>query len=324
MPDSETKLNEKSLAICLMGPTASGKTDLALNLADEFPVTLISVDSSLVYRGMDIGSAKPEPEILERYPHHLIDIRNPDEPYSASDFRDDVLPIMDQIWQEGKVPLLVGGTMMYFKVLIEGIADMPEADEGIRARIVDKALKQGWSAVHEDLQKVDPVAAERIHPNDSQRLQRALEVFELSGKPLSELQASGAWGGQQELHFNPVSLALMTENRALLHRRIEGRFKQMVKKGLVEEVKALKAQYPDKANLPAMRAVGYRQVWQFLEGEFDEQEMLQRGTAATRQLAKRQITWLRSWPNLTSFEIDSSDLDQNLSKKVRDLLEIKT
>jgi len=308
--------SKKPLAISLMGPTASGKTDLALKLVDQFPLELISVDSSLVYHNMDIGSAKPEPHILEKYPHRLINIRYADQPYSASEFRDDALKAMQDIWQAGKTPLLVGGTMMYFKVLMEGIADMPEADSTIRARLVDKALKEGWPAVHDDLKVIDPSAAERIHPNDSQRLQRALEVYELTGKTLSELQSSSVWGGNREQDFTMLQMSLMTENRGLLHRRIEQRFKQMLDQGLVDEVKALKAAFPGQQNLPAMRAVGYRQVWQYLDGEFDEKSLMQRGMAATRQLAKRQITWLRSWTDLHSFDIESPDLYETISDQV--------
>lgn len=316
--------NNKPLAISLMGPTASGKTGLALQLADKFPqLELISVDSSLVYRGMDIGTAKPDKATLEKYPHRLIDIRNADQPYSASDFREDVLREMQLIWDAGKVPLLVGGTMMYFKVLEEGIADMPEANQAIRDAIVEKANREGWAAVHEDLARVDPKAAERIHPNDSQRLQRALEVYELTGRALSDIQAEAAWGSEQELPFSLASMALMTDNRALLHQRIESRFKQMLEAGLIDEVRNLKELFPEQAHLPAMRAVGYRQVWQYLDGELNEQEMLQAGVAATRQLAKRQITWLRSWPNLLCFDIEAPDLFSQVAKKVSDLLEIE-
>ena len=313
----------KPLAISLMGPTASGKTDLALKLVDQFSqLALISVDSSLVYRGMDVGTAKPDRATLEKYPHRLVDIRNADEPYSAADFRLDALNEMQNIWAEGKVPLLVGGTMMYFKVLEEGIADMPEADQAIRQAILDKADREGWSAVHDDLKKVDSLAAAKIHPNDSQRLQRALEVYQLTGRRLSDIQAESAWGSDKERPFSLASLALMTDNRALLHQRIEQRFELMLKAGFIDEVRELKKLFPAQSNLPAMRAVGYRQVWQYLDGEFDEREMLQRGLAATRQLAKRQITWLRGWPNLESFDIEEPELFSHLAKKVSDLLEI--
>lgn len=317
-------MSVKPLAISLMGPTASGKTGLALQLADKFPqLQLISVDSSLVYRSMDIGTAKPNKAILEKYPHRLIDIRNADQPYSASDFRDEALREMHSIWTNNKIPFLVGGTMMYFKVLEEGIADMPEANQAIRAAIVGKANQLGWQAVHEDLKRVDPKAAERIHPNDSQRLQRALEVYQLAGRPLSEIQAEAGWGSDQEQPFSLASMALMTDNRALLHQRIESRFKQMLADGLIDEVRVLKDLFPRQAHLPAMRAVGYRQVWQYLEGELTEQEMLQAGVAATRQLAKRQITWLRSWPNLLCFDIEAPDLFSQVAKKVSDLLEME-
>lgn len=316
MPD-----NTKPLALSLMGPTASGKTALALHLLERFPeLELISVDSSLVYRGMDIGTAKPDPQTLARYPHRLVDIRDVDEPYSASDFRNDALREMHTIWQSGKTPLLVGGTMLYFKALSGGIAALPEANPAIRANIVEQARLEGWTSVHKNLSRVDPVAAQRIHPNDGQRLQRALEVFELTGKPLSELQAKDAWNDQQEA-FSLASMALITDNRALLHQRIEQRFRQMLTEGLLDEVKKLKQKFPDQADSPAMKAVGYRQVWQYLEGEYDEQEMVQRGMAATRQLAKRQITWLRSWPELYCFDIEAPDLFSQAVKKVSDLLE---
>jgi tRNA dimethylallyltransferase len=315
--------SSKPLALFLMGPTASGKTDLAIQLVDKFPrLKLISVDSSLVYRGMDIGAAKPDSKTLEKYPHCLIDIREPNQPYSASDFREDALKEMALIWQAGDIPLLVGGTMLYFKVLMDGIAELPEADPAIRARIVEKASKEGWQVVHDELALIDPEAARRIHPNDSQRLQRALEVFELTGTPLSELQAKEAWGGAENLPFSLVSMALMTDNRALLHQRIEQRFERMLNEGFISEVQKLKKAFPNQLDLPAMKAVGYRQVWQFLEKEFSEEEMSKRGVAATRQLAKRQITWLRSWPNLFGFDIEAPDLFSQLAKKVSDSLEM--
>jgi len=320
-----TSINTKPLAISLMGPTASGKTGLALQLADKFPqLALISVDSSLVYRDMNIGTAKPDKLILEKYPHRLIDIRNADQPYSASEFREDALREMQTIWDEGKVPLLVGGTMMYFKVLEEGIANMPEANQAFRRGIVEQAKQHGWVSVHADLEKVDPVAAKRIHPNDSQRLQRALEVFHFTGRALSEIQAVKGWGSEQEQPFFLASMALMTDNRVLLHQRIETRFKQMLEAGLVQEVQMLKQLFPGQSHLPAMRAVGYRQVWQYLDGELNAQEMVQGGLAATRQLAKRQITWLRSWPNLQCFDIEAPDLFSQVANKVSDLLEIES
>ena len=303
-----------------MGPTASGKTELALRLADLFPVELISVDSSLVYRGMNIGSAKPDAATLKKYPHHLIDIRNVDEPYSAADFMADALREMELIWAKGKIPLLVGGTMLYFKVLSEGIAELPRADAGIRAALVEQAEKSGWPAIHARLQKIDPVAAQRIHPNDSQRLQRALEVFQLSGKTLTDLQAKGLWGSEQDLPFQLESMALMTDNRVLLHQRIETRFRCMLEQGLVEEVRHLKALFPGQGKLPAMKAVGYRQVWQYLDGEFDEQTLLAKGVAATRQLAKRQITWLRSWPEVSVFDMEDKDLLIKVSSHIQNAL----
>jgi len=303
-----------------MGPTASGKTELALCLADRFPVELISVDSSLVYRGMNIGSAKPDAATLKKYPHHLIDIRNADEPYSAADFLVDVQREMELIWSKDKIPLLVGGTMLYFKVLSDGIAELPTGDPVLRAAMVERAAKSGWSALHEELQKVDPVSAKRIHPNDSQRLQRALEVFQLSGKTLTELQAGALWGSEQNLPFKLESMALMTDNRVLLHQRIETRFRLMLEQGLVEEVRQLKALFPGQATLPAMKAVGYRQVWQYLDSEFDEQALIAKGVAATRQLAKRQITWLRGWSDVTVFDMEDADLLNKVSSHIQKLL----
>lgn len=314
------KTTNKPLAFTLMGPTASGKTDLALHLADQFPVELVSVDSSLVYRGMNIGSAKPDPTVLKKYPHHLIDIRNVDEPYSAADFLQDAFEVMEGVWSRDRIPLLVGGTMLYFKVLSAGIAELPTADAGIRAALVEQAEKSGWPAIHELLQQVDPVSAQRIHPNDSQRLQRALEVFQVSGKTLTELQAKGLWGSEQNLPFKLESMALMTDNRALLHQRIETRFRHMLATGLVDEVRQLKALFPGQAHLPAMKAVGYRQVWQYLDGEFDEQDLIAKGVAATRQLAKRQITWLRSWPDVSVFDREDPDLLNKVSSHINSVL----
>ena len=288
--------NTQPPAIFLLGPTASGKSDLAMKLTSHLPVELVSVDSALVYRDMNIGTAKPDAEILRQYPHHLVDIRNPDEVYSAADFRSEVLTLMSAISERGNIPLLVGGTMLYFKVLIEGIASMPAADSAIREKIVREAETGGWQKVHQRLAEVDPESAARIHPNDPQRLQRALEIWELTGESMTQLHKK-----QQDLVSLPFSvcqLAIIPSDRADLHRIIAARFEQMIKDGFIEEVEHLREKYDLNAELPSIKSVGYRQVWQFLEGEVDRKAMQARAIIATRQLAKRQFTWLRGWSNL--------------------------
>jgi len=288
--------NTQPPAIFLLGPTASGKSDLAMKLTAHLPVELVSVDSALVYRDMNIGTAKPDAEILRQYPHHLVDIRNPDEVYSAADFRSEVLTLMSAISERGNIPLLVGGTMLYFKVLIEGIASMPAADSAIREKIVREAETGGWQKVHQRLAEVDPESAARIHPNDPQRLQRALEIWELTGESMTQLHKK-----QQNLVSLPFSvcqLAIIPSDRADLHRIIAARFEQMIKDGFIEEVEHLREKYDLNAELPSIKSVGYRQVWQYLEGEVDRKAMQERAIIATRQLAKRQFTWLRGWSNL--------------------------
>lgn len=288
--------------ICLMGPTASGKTELAMHLYDHFPCELISVDSVLVYRGMDIGSAKPDAQTLERYPHHLIDILDPAEAYSAARFRDDVAPLLADITARGKVPLLVGGTMLYFKALSGGLAQMPSADPVVRARIEAMAKRSGWESVHAELAQVDPVAAERIHPNDPQRIQRAYEVFLLTGITLTQMHvrqgAEKHEGGSPDAAVLPYTLRYMAvapQDRSVLHERIAERFVLMMKQGLIPEVEALRNRADLHSAMPSIRAVGYRQVWDYLDGKLDKAEMVERGIIATRQLAKRQFTWLRGW-----------------------------
>ena len=288
--------NTQPPAIFLLGPTASGKSDLAMKLTSHLPVELVSVDSALVYRDMNIGTAKPDAEILRQYPHHLVDIRNPDEVYSAADFRSEVLTLMSAISERGNIPLLVGGTMLYFKVLIEGIASIPAADSAIREKIVREAETGGWQKVHQRLAEVDPESAARIHPNDPQRLQRALEIWELTGESMTQLHKE-----QQNLVSLPFSvcqLAIIPSDRADLHRIIAARFEQMIKDGFIEEVEHLREKYDLNAELPSIKSVGYRQVWQYLEGEVDRKAMQERAIIATRQLAKRQFTWLRGWSNL--------------------------
>lgn len=282
-------------AVFLMGPTAAGKTDLAVALGELFPFEIISVDSALIYRGMDIGTAKPEPEVLARAPHHLIDIVDPAQSYSAADFRQDALTLMADITARGRIPLLVGGTMMYFKVLKDGMASMPPADAAVRQRLLDSARDHGWPYLHQQLASVDPEAAERIKPTDSQRLQRALEVYELTGKPLSQ------WHREQKaqsLPYRVTSLALAPVDRAILHERIALRFVRMLEEGFLDEVKSLYARPDLTTSLPSVRSVGYRQAWSYLDGELSYDDMVERGIIATRQLAKRQLTWLRSWPDV--------------------------
>lgn len=292
--------------IFLMGPTASGKTDLAIALREHLPVELISVDSTLVYRGMEIGTAKPTAEELAAAPHRLIDIRDPSEPYSAADFVADAEREIASIHAEGKIPLLVGGTMLYFKALLEGLADMPEADPEVRARIERDAAEFGWPHVHQQLAQIDPEMAAEIHPNHSQRLSRALEVYRVSGKTMSELRRLQASSASRPFHerFNLKQIAISPRVRALLHERIALRFRKMLSAGLVGEVQALHSRGDLHVDLPAIRAVGYRQVWDFIEGRLSEDEMIERGIIATRQLAKRQFTWLRGWQNYPGTELN--------------------
>jgi tRNA dimethylallyltransferase len=281
-------------AILLMGPTASGKTALAIDLVERGPFEIISVDSGMVYRGMDIGTAKPDAATLARVPHRLIDIRDPADAYSAAEFRRDALREMDAITAAGKIPLLTGGTMLYFKVLLEGLAAMPEANPDVRARLDAEAAAHGWPALHARLATVDPISAARLQPNDSQRLQRALEVWELTGKPLSQWHAEQA--PPEPPPYRLLQLAVSPPDRHLLHQRIEQRFDLMLEQGLIDEVTRLRARPDLHADLPSMRAVGYAQVWSYLDGDIDATEMRLRGIYATRQLAKRQFTWLKRFP----------------------------
>ena len=281
----------KKMAILLMGPTASGKTDLAISISKRFPCDVISVDSALVYRGMDIGTAKPDAETLRRTPHRLIDIREPEESYSAGEFVRDACREMDEILAAGRIPLLVGGTMMYFRALTEGIAALPSADEAIRRAIDAEADERGWPSLHDDLAQVDPVAAERIEPNDRQRIQRALEVYRSSGTPLSVWQQESA-PPRDDIRY--LKIGLNIEPRSLLHERIARRLDIMVDGGFIEELRRLRERPQLIADCPAMRSVGYRQFWRYLDGECSLDEAKDRALFATRQLAKRQITWLRS------------------------------
>ncbi len=281
-----------------MGPTASGKTALAIEMATQHNCEIISVDSALIYRDMDIGSAKPSLQELQLAPHKLIDILDPSESYSAADFRRDALLAIEDIVSRGKTPLLVGGTMMYFKALLEGLSPLPAADNGIRQQILAQAQTQGWDALHQELCDIDPVAGERIHPNDPQRLSRALEVYRISGKTMTELTQTKS----AALPYNVVQFAIAPTDRKILHQLIAKRFNMMLEQGFIEEVARLKARNDLHLELPSMRCVGYRQCWQYLDNEFDHTTMVEKATAATRQLAKRQLTWLRSWPDLQWLE----------------------
>ncbi|MDU9021642.1 tRNA (adenosine(37)-N6)-dimethylallyltransferase MiaA [Pseudomonas corrugata] len=308
-------------AIFLMGPTAAGKTDLAIELTKVLPCELISVDSALVYRGMDIGTAKPSKELLAEFPHRLIDILDPAEAYSAADFRRDALQAMADITARGRIPLLVGGTMLYYKALIDGLADMPAADPEVRAQIEEEAARLGWQALHEQLALIDPESAARIHPNDPQRLSRALEVYRVSGQSMTALRqrqsaqsTEAAASGLQQLPYTVANLAIAPANRQVLHRRIEQRFTLMLEQGFIDEVVALRERSDLHAGLPSIRAVGYRQVWDYLDGKLTSAEMKERGIIATRQLAKRQFTWLRSWSDL--HWLDSLDCD-NLPRALK-------
>jgi tRNA dimethylallyltransferase len=291
-------IDQRPAAIFLMGPTASGKTALALHLAERLNCSLISVDSALVYRGLDIGSAKPDAATQARYPHRLIDIRDPAQPYSAAEFRADALREMATIAAQLRVPLLVGGTGLYFRALQRGLSRLPEADHDVRRRLAQEAERDGWGALHARLRQQDPRAADRIRPGDAQRIQRALEVIELTGRPLSDQQ-----GGMPEpFAYRVLKLALVPDDRAALHLRIAQRMDAMLQQGFLDEVRRLRARTDLHADLPALRAVGYRQAWQHLNGDFDAQQLRNRSIFATRQLAKRQLTWLRS-------ELDARALD---------------
>ncbi|EKO3577066.1 tRNA (adenosine(37)-N6)-dimethylallyltransferase MiaA [Vibrio metschnikovii] len=292
------------LALFLMGPTASGKTDLAIRLRQKYPVEIISVDSALIYKGMDVGTAKPDARELALAPHRLIDILDPSEAYSVADFRQDALREMQAIVNEGKIPLLVGGTMLYYKALLDGLSPLPAANPAVRQQIESQAQEQGWAALHAQLQQIDPISAARIHPNDPQRLSRALEVYRISGKTLTELtQTKG-----ESIPFRVKQFAIAPMDRAELHRRIELRFEKMVKSGFEEEVKALYDRNDLHPDLPSIRCVGYRQMWDYFDGNSTLDEAIYRGICATRQLAKRQLTWLRSWDELTW--LDSENIER--------------
>ena len=307
---------DEPLAVFIMGPTATGKTDLAIAFADELPMDIISVDSAMVYRGMDIGSAKPDPATLARAPHRLVDICDPAEAYSAGRFRDDALAEMQQITAARRIPLLVGGTMLYFRTLQEGIAELPDAAPEVRRQLDREMRTRGSACLHQWLQKVDPESARRIHPNDPQRIQRALEVYEVSGKTLTQFwREQGAEG----LAYRRVKIALMPPDRTELRTMIARRFDAMLDAGLIEEVEQLYRREDLSADLPAIRAVGYRQVWAMLAGEYDFETMRERAIIATAQLAKRQMTWLRKEKACNFFDPQSVKL-LNMLKNLRSLL----
>jgi len=299
------KSSSKSDIFCLLGPTASGKTEMVIELASRYPFGIINVDSAQIYRGMDIGTAKPDKSILKTVPHSLLDIKDPSEVYSASDFRSDALKEISTIIASGKTPLLVGGTMLYFKVLRDGLADMPHSDAKIRAEIEEIAVNLGWSEIHKQLSIVDPKSADRIHPNDPQRLQRALEVFLVSGRSLTEFHSedeSNKNKKDQSSSFNFHFFGIQPGDRAVLHKRIAFRFNQMLEDGFVDEVRTLYQREDLHEMLPAIKSVGYRQIWSHLAGEIDYDQMVEQSVVATRRLAKRQLTWLRSWDNLRNLD----------------------
>lgn len=306
----------KPQAVFLMGPTASGKTDLAMHLVQESNCEIISVDSAMVYKGLNIGSAKPSADELALAPHRLIDICDPSESYSAARFRDDALREMAQITAEGKTPLLVGGTMLYYKALLEGMNNLPDSNPEIRQALQLELEQTGLVKLHHQLQQVDPISAKRINPNDPQRTLRALEVYRMTGKPLSQLHAEQE---QQEFPYQTLQIAIAPQDRAFLHQRIELRFQQMMEQGFLQEVENLYQREDLHSDLPAIRSVGYRQMWQYLSGEMSLDEAIERAIIATRQLAKRQFTWLRSWSDLNW--VDSQTSKSLIFAQVNKLME---
>lgn len=305
-------------AILLMGPTASGKTAVAVQLATTLPCEIISVDSAMVYQDMDIGTAKPDAETLKRAPHHLINIIEPHESYSAARFRDDALTLMREITERGNIPLLVGGTMLYFKALVEGLNDLPEADSAIRLIIETMADEDGWAAVHDKLRKVDPETAARLEPNDSQRVQRALEIYYITGKSMTDLLKKPKY---VYFPYSPIRIALLPGDRAVLHERIAQRFDAMLKAGLVDELRRLQDEYALDPDTPSMRCVGYRQAWDHISGKISLDELREQGIAATRQLAKRQLTWLRSTEDFTEFDCLAENVGDRVLEYIRQELE---
>jgi tRNA dimethylallyltransferase len=300
--------------IYLMGPTASGKTGLAVELARHLPLELVSVDSALVYRGMDIGTAKPDAATLQRAPHHLIDLIPPTHSYSAAQFRDDSLKLIKDIHARNKIPLFVGGTMLYFNALQHGLNSLPQANSSVREELTQRAARLGWPAMHKELAKIDPITAQRLQPNDAQRIERALEIHAISGQPMSALLLQD---NDHAFHFRLLKIALMPSDRAVLHQRIAQRFDDMLQQGLVGEVSRLRTQYPElTSNLPSMRCVGYRQTWEHLDGKFDLATLRERGVIATRQLAKRQMTWLRGMDDTDIMDCLNGGLLDSIKNKI--------
>ena len=310
---SDTSISPFPLAIFLMGPTASGKTDLAIKLAQQCQCEIISVDSALIYKGMDIGTAKPSAQEQALAPHLLVDIIDPKDSYSAGNFRDDALRLMGEIVARGNTPLLVGGTMLYYKALVEGLSPLPSADIEIRAGIEQQVKETSWQALHDELRTIDPVSAERIHVNDPQRLARAIEVYRITGKSITELTAIKS----DPIPFNIKQFAIAPLDKSVLHQRIEKRFDLMLAAGFEQEVQSLYQRGDLHLDLPSMRCVGYRQMWEYIEGKMDYEEMRFRGVVATRQLAKRQMTWLRGWKqDITWLE----SADENNFEKIKSVL----
>ena len=295
------------LAIFLMGPTASGKTDLAIELCEKLPCEIISVDSALIYKGMDIGTAKPTNEELVRAPHQLIDILDPAQSYSVAEFRKDALEAMQQVVARGNIPLLVGGTMMYYKALVDGLSPLPQSSASVRQQIEQQAKELGWEVLHEQLSKIDPESAKRIHPNDPQRLIRALEVYQLTNQTMTALMAVKS----SPIPFTIKQFSIGPQDRGVLHQRIAKRFDLMIEAGFEQEVEKLRARGDLHLDLPSIRCVGYRQMWEYLDGVTNFEQMRDKSVAATRQLAKRQLTWLRSWEDI--YALDTFEQD-NLSK----------
>ncbi len=307
---------DRGVVLCLMGPTAAGKTEVALALADRADVALVSVDSAMVYRGMDIGTAKPAPETLARYPHALIDIREPADPFSASDFLEGADAAVRVALDQGRLPVLVGGTMLYFKAFRDGLSELPAADRATRAGLEERAREVGWAALHAELAEADPAAAAKIRPSDAQRIQRALEVFRVSGRPISEWWSRSAGiGAAARLGCDLVCVGLAAP-RDVLAERIEGRFDAMLARGFVEEVRALRAMPELSLETPAMRAVGYRQIWRHLDGRTSFDTARDAAVGATRQLARRQMTWLRAWEELTWMEGAVGDVARGILRRV--------
>lgn len=306
-----------NLIFCLMGPTASGKTGLACELIQQLPFEIISVDSAMIYREMNIGTAKPSIEELHAAPHHLIDIIDPVESYSAAQFCTDATALCDSILAKGKIPLLVGGTMMYFNALQKGLSLLPEANEDVRKQLENEAAQKGWNVLHQKLQEADPETAKRIHAHDTQRIQRALEVYYVTGIPLSVFLAKE----KTEAKYRFINLVLFPEQRAWLHERIAQRFNQMLEDGLVEEVQQLQEHWSLNRDLPSMRCVGYRQVLEYLQGDYDYSTMRDKGIAATRQLAKRQLTWLRHWDDVLRYDSQSTTFSDEIMAKSREILD---